>query len=299
MITKGFHFELTNICTLKCPGCARTRFIEQFPNNWKNHSIDLDELLAFIDIDISDHAVALCGNYGDPIYHPRFLELVKEFKKLCHHVAIVTNGSYKTEKWWETLIDILGPEDRLQFSIDGLPHNFTQYRINADWKSIEVGLRVAGQSDIQTEWSYIPFTYNEKDIDAARALSESYGIKTFMLNPSDRWDEKTQHLMPSNVSKTSWATKQYWKENNTIGSVMGKCETYKEHFVTANGYYAPCCYLADHRFYYKTEFWKQREQYKISNTTFSKIIEQTENFYNRLEQQPGCQFNCGVLDGNY
>jgi hypothetical protein len=48
----GFHIEPTNICTLKCAGCARTKFIDQWPQHWKNHSIDIEKLLKFIDIEL-------------------------------------------------------------------------------------------------------------------------------------------------------------------------------------------------------------------------------------------------------
>jgi hypothetical protein len=41
---KGFHIEPTNICTLKCPRCARTKFIEKFPQKWKNSNLDLQDL---------------------------------------------------------------------------------------------------------------------------------------------------------------------------------------------------------------------------------------------------------------
>ena len=37
----GFTIEPTNICTLKCPKCSRTQFIEQFPRQWKNKQLNL------------------------------------------------------------------------------------------------------------------------------------------------------------------------------------------------------------------------------------------------------------------
>ena len=58
---KGFHIEPTNICTLKCPGCSRTQFINMFPKKWKNNQLNLDHLKKFIDIDISNKVFDLCG----------------------------------------------------------------------------------------------------------------------------------------------------------------------------------------------------------------------------------------------
>ena len=86
MIT-GFHIEPTNICTLKCEGCARTRFIDQWPQHWHNHSLDIDQLLNFLDVDLSTKTIKLCGNYGDPIYHPDFINFVKKNQRNWSNVV--------------------------------------------------------------------------------------------------------------------------------------------------------------------------------------------------------------------
>ena len=36
---QGLHIEPTNMCTLKCPRCSRTEFIETFkPKDWDNNN---------------------------------------------------------------------------------------------------------------------------------------------------------------------------------------------------------------------------------------------------------------------
>ena len=54
MIVTGFHIEPTNICTLKCPGCARTQFIDKWPSRWKNYNLDINKVMNFLDIDLTD-----------------------------------------------------------------------------------------------------------------------------------------------------------------------------------------------------------------------------------------------------
>ena len=131
----GFHIELTNICTLKCSGCARTQFINIFPQHWKNHNINVNSLMNFLDCDLTNIDIILCGNYGDPIYHPDFHNIISQFKSRGAILKIVTNGSYKNKQWWEQTVEILTAQDTITFSVDGLPENFTTYRVNADWKS--------------------------------------------------------------------------------------------------------------------------------------------------------------------
>jgi organic radical activating enzyme len=297
---RGFHIEPTNICTLKCPGCARTRFIEQWPQYWKNHSLDIDELLKFIDIDLTGKKINLCGNYGDPIYHPNFIELVAGLKSQGANISITTNGSYRTQDWWEQLISKLTSADTITFSVDGTPKNFTQYRINADWKSIRTGIKVVAESSCHSEWKYIPFSYNQTNIEEVKELSNNIGIKHFRVEFSDRFDEQTQSLMPhTSLIGERYNNQVEWKSNSTLSTIDPKCQQGNEYFITAEGYYSPCCYLADYRFYYKTPFGKNKKQYDIRKHTLTEILQQpqTVEFYQTLDQQPGCQYNCPKTAG--
>ena len=290
-----FHIEPTNICTLKCSGCARTRFINQWPQHWKNHNLNIDELLRFLDIDLTGKRIVLCGNYGDPIYHNDLIDFVKKLKARGVSLSITTNGSYKTQQWWEELVDNLSSSDTINFSVDGTPENFTQYRVNADWESIQVGMKVVANSKCNSSWKYIPFAFNQTDIDQVEKLSQDIGIKNFRVQFSDRFDEQTQELLPDiSMMGPRYAEQSKWKSNNSELKVNPRCQSGKDHFITAEGYYSPCCYLADHRFYYKTIFGKNKSQYDIRKHTLSEILQhpQTIEFYRTLDQQPGCQYNC-------
>lgn len=292
----GFHIEPTNVCTLKCPGCARTRFIDQWPQHWKNHSIDIDRLHQFLDVDLDNKSVALCGNYGDPIYHPEFHQLISSFKQRNAQLTIVTNGSYKSADWWESTVSILGSNDQIVFSVDGLPENFTEYRINADWDSVYQAMQICAKSPCLTTWKYIPFKFNETHIDTARELSNTIGIDNFLIDPSDRYDTQTEKYRPifSNLGER-YQAQQSWKQNNNQ-AVVPRCADNKNHFISADGYYSPCCYVADHRFYYKTEFGKNKKAYKIIDQTLTQILTQPAvvEFYRDLTNQPVCQYNCPV-----
>jgi MoaA/NifB/PqqE/SkfB family radical SAM enzyme len=292
----GLHIEPTNICTLKCAGCSRTRFINQWPQHWKNHNLNIDDLLRFLDIDLTGLKILLCGNYGDPIYHPDFVEFVAKLKQRGSVISIVTNGSYRTTDWWKALTSVLTSDDCITFSIDGIPTNFTQYRVNADWNTIKQGIEISVESACQTGWKYIPFSFNSADIESAKHLSQQLGIDRFFVDPSDRFDEQTEFLKPSDaLLGPRHDTQVLWKSSATpIKHVDPKCANKKEHFITADGYYSPCCFVADHRFYYKTQFGKQKNQYNIQTQSLSQILEQPTviDFYQNLPDQPVCQFSC-------
>lgn len=289
---KGFHIETTNICTLKCPKCSRTDFISRFPNKWSNKQLDLDSFKNFIDIDLKNKIFILSGNYGDPIYYNNLFEFLKWIKLNGANAFIYTNGSYKNKEWWQELGSILDFNDKIVFAIDGTPENFTKYRINADWKSIELGIKTV-VNYTTTSWKFIPFRFNENNIDEAKKIAENLGVHSFYVDPSSRWESLQDPLKPT-VIHPLYEQKITWKPKIDV-TLDPKCKTNNlEHYVSADGYYMPCCYVGDHRFYYSSEFYKNKEKYHISKSTISQVLEGLTDYYINLEPSNFnyCTFNC-------
>jgi MoaA/NifB/PqqE/SkfB family radical SAM enzyme len=289
---KGFHVETTNICTLKCPKCSRTDFIARFPSKWSNKQLDLDSFKQFLDIDLKQKMFILSGNYGDPIYYNNLFELLRWIKLHGANAFIYTNGSYKNKDWWTELGSILDFDDRIVFAIDGTPENFTKYRINADWKSIELGIKTV-VNYTTTSWKFIPFQFNENNIDEAKKIADSLGVHSFYVDPSSRWDSLQDPLKPT-VIHPLYEQKIVWKPKIDV-TLDPKCKSNNvEHYISADGYYMPCCYIGDHRFYYSSEFYKNKEKYHISTTTISQVLESLTEYYSTLESSKFnyCTFSC-------
>jgi len=291
---KGFHIETTNVCTLKCPRCPRTEFLDTFgTKNWSNKHLNLEHFKNFLDIDITNITFNLCGNNGDPIYYTDLVPMVAWLKSKNAQVNIITNGSYRTVKWWNELSALLTSDDIVTFSIDGLPENFTKYRINADWKTIEQGIAVMAQSTTQLIWKYIPFAFNEHNIEQAKLLSEQLGFDKFLISLSDRWQENDEYRPKNFVGQRETSIMHWYGNRNSMISPDCKNNN-NEHFITADGFYTPCCYSADYRWYYKSEFYKQQENYDISKNTFSEILNRSKEFFDTIEttKPQYCTFNC-------
>jgi wyosine [tRNA(Phe)-imidazoG37] synthetase (radical SAM superfamily) len=238
----------------------------------------------------------MCGNYGDPIYHPDLAGLVRDFKSRGAVISIVTNGSHRKQSWWQELVQELNSDDSVTFSIDGIPENFTQYRINGDWSTIQDAIDVCVAVPCKTVWSFIPFSYNEHNIEQAKQLSQDLGMDRFVINRSARFDKETMHFKPKDdLIAIQWHSQQNWKQTITAKKVIPECENGQTHFISADGHYMPCCYVGDHRFYYKNQFGKNKKQYSIQNTTLSEILNRTQvaEFYDTLTDQTVCQYNCG------
>lgn len=295
----GLHLELTNICTLKCPGCARTTFINKFGSkNFKNHSLEYDQLINFLqDIDLNKKKIMLCGNYGDPLYHKDILKFVDYFKSKNAVVTIITNGSYKDGIFWQNLTQLMTAEDTVIFSIDGTAENSKLYRTNSNWQSIEIGLNVVGNSKVNSVWKTIPFKYNEHLLDEIKTLSEKYNIKNFVIDPSDRWDKNTEQFKPINFKGPREQAQIIWHKSINEININPKCRSGYEHYISAEGYYTPCCYVNDWRFYFVSEFYKNKKSFSISNNKLKQILETTASFFDSIETtKPNyCSFNCPKL----
>ena len=290
----GFTIEPTNICTLKCPKCSRTQFIEQFPRHWKNKQLNLEHLKAFLDIDLTDLCFTICGDYGDAIYYDDLINLVSWLKQSKAVVSIHTNGSYKSKDWWEELASHMDTQDRVVFALDGLPNNFTKYRINADWESIQTGINTI-KGKVKLVWQFIPFSFNEHQIDEVKQYSQDLGFDEFLIVNSSRWDSLDDPLRPKEANETEII----WKSQQDR-AIAPKCKMNNyEHFITSSGYYTPCCWVANHNFYHKSEFYENKNQYDISNTTISNILKskQTLDFFQHIEtKKPSvCTYNCPQL----
>lgn len=299
----SLHIEPTNRCTLSCPRCARTIMNEQFGKG-KNlfiNDLDKESFEKFVDIDVE--YIVLCGTHGDPIYHNDLINLAKVAKQKAKHVIIITNGSYRSASWWKKLTEVLDENDEVIFSIDGIPENFAQYRINADWKSIEVGIKICVSSNVKVKWKFIIFSFNENCIEQAKELSHNLGIDEFEIHRSDRWVEN-DWLKPTLDFKTNRRIgnredlhkklKNNLMNNNDV-EIDPICKNNTEHYINASGYYMPCCFFGDFRFYYKSSWWKNKEKFNIKTSKLSDQMKTFDQFYkninsNRLEC---CVFNCG------
>lgn len=188
------HIEPSTRCTLLCPQCPRTEYIDRISPEDCDIDITVKGCRGF-------DTIIMCGNHGDPIYHADFHGLISSLRADQPHVRfdIITNGAHRSTSWWETTARLLVPGDRITFSIDGMPHNNHQYRINSRWQSIEdavIVLRKHGLPQLDLTWKWILFRYNEDEVQAGIDLAKQLGFNRFTLVDSIR-NEPGETLTPT------------------------------------------------------------------------------------------------------
>lgn len=192
---KTAHLELTSRCRLLCTKCCRTEQVEN--RTHRNVDISLDVIDAYARSDFEK--IILCGNYGDPIYHPDFIQIVSILKKHNKSLHIHTNGSGKDLNFWNELFCLLNDKDCVWFALDGTKETAGVYRRNFSEKDFdnvqEVMALGVNQYKLNIVWIFIAFNFNEHQIDDAKKLALQNNV-IFCLRKSARW-KKDDPLLPS------------------------------------------------------------------------------------------------------
>ena len=157
---KGGDLDITNKCTLQCPMCARGNF------NYKSNNIPGGDLTIEEWQDLTDYfsALTLNGTYGDPVFNPYLIQMLRIACSKNVHVSISNAASHKPMEWY---IDAFRahPNAEWRFGIDGLPYQSFAHRINQDGEHLFEVMKTASKMDIKCVWQYIVFKYNEDKID--------------------------------------------------------------------------------------------------------------------------------------
>ena len=181
---KELHIEATTRCQLACPACPRTYAKDKL----KISDIDIDVVVKSAR---EFNLVYFCGDHGDAIYHPNFIEIVRQLKKNYSNIKIYldTNGSGRKIEWWSELSKLLDQHDKINFNIDGVESNNHLYRKNSRWPSILDALTtVKNNSKCQVFWRYIVFKHNEDTVFEAYKLSKELKLDSFTVIESNRYD---------------------------------------------------------------------------------------------------------------
>ena len=185
-----WHIEPSSICSLQCPRCPRSEVPESLLNQQLSLRFFQDQIGA--DVIGQIKKITFCGNDGDPIYCREFLEICKwlKFVNPSIHLVIITNGSYKSDKWWQTLAITLDHKDEINWSIDGWDQQSNeQYRVNSQWPSIISGMRsfVAANQATYRVWATIGFRFNQDRLSEVKHLAQTAGMDAWQLTKSTKF----------------------------------------------------------------------------------------------------------------
>ena len=188
-----WHIEPSSKCSLKCPRCPRQEHPEI---SWMQKEISIEEFKKVFTADVLKQAqrFTMCGDVGDPIYAKDYLAIIEYIKSHNKEIQVftITNGSYKTEKWWRDFAAVSNKHDSINFSVDGYDQRSNDmYRVNSNWDSIMAGMRIcAEESDMFVNWATIVFKFNEDHLSQIQQLATLQGCDSLQLTYSTKFGSK-------------------------------------------------------------------------------------------------------------
>lgn len=283
------HVELTTRCTLECPGCPRTIFSKKFKRPFPKHDLCLEDFKSFLDCK-AGRALSFLewnGNHGDIIYHPQVLSFLSTFRDYPYFIS--TSGANQKEKFWHEFAARLDQRDVVTFSIDGLEHNNHIYRVNSKWESCQRALKIVLKSPAKVIWKTVTFSFNENEIDKIRSRAESMGA-LFVAIKTHRFGD--DQLKPS---QKNILNDRKFENSQNVQRIEPKCPP--NEFVSALGYYTPCCWVAVNNIWQKTHFYKERDQSTIKGHTLDELREKAQLWSDSLRKDPSlaydiCRMHC-------
>ncbi len=204
-------------CRLQCPACARQlnpRIKERLEASSDIKQEHFNMLLTTFS------KLHLCGQISDPIYHPKFLDLLQNkydnYKSTI--LSIHTNGSGKKIDWWKKAFSMTDEYTKWVFALDGFTQKISNmYRVGTDAENVKEVMVLGASKNINIEWQYLVFEHNEHEVDDAMQFALNNNI-TFLLSRPDRFGvENRNWLKPS--TKNDWVNKS---NNVTVDAVAYK-----------------------------------------------------------------------------
>jgi len=196
-----YQLEITSYCNAACPQC---------PRNHNGQGINELMPLVHLSRQIIDQRfdqelcqrmsqIFFCGSYGDPIMHPDFLDILRDFRRKNPQLWLYmhTNGGAHDPEYWTEVAHILGGYGRVDFGIDGLEDTLHLYRKNVKYNKVIENARAFINAGGQAQWNFIVFRHNEHQTDQVRELGKQYGFQRVLIRNTGRFfNHRTCEEMP-------------------------------------------------------------------------------------------------------
>jgi len=186
-----YQIEITSYCNAACPQC---------PRNVNGYGINNHMPLCHLSRQSIDQAfngdlcqrlrqIFFCGSYGDPIMHPEFLEILKDFrsKNSTLWLYIHTNGGVHNTEYWKSVAEILNGHGQIDFGIDGLEDTLHLYRRNVKYAKVIENATAFIKAGGRAQWNFIVFRHNEHQVLQAQQLSRELGFFNILIRKTGRF----------------------------------------------------------------------------------------------------------------
>ena len=196
-----YQLEITSYCNAACPQC---------PRNNNGEGINPRMPLCHLDRSVIDRAfttelcarlrqIFFCGSYGDPIMHPDFLDILKDFRRKNPTLWLYfhSNGGAHDPDYWAEIARIMDGYGQIDFGIDGLEDTLHLYRRNVKYSRVIENARAFIGAGGRGQWNFIVFRHNEHQVEQAQQLGAELGFFNVLIRKTGRFfNHKAIEEMP-------------------------------------------------------------------------------------------------------
>jgi molybdenum cofactor biosynthesis enzyme MoaA len=188
--------ELSSVCNAACPQCDRFK-----PHTLETHDFitrkkwsvgEFQSAFSPQELQHMDHIV-LSGLYGEPTTCRDLLEIVAYVRENSPNtlIQLTTNGSTRTEEWWQQLGLVGGEKLSVQFDVDGIDQGMhSRYRRNTDLAKILRNMRAFANVNPNVGVLTIVFEHNERYLQDIKALTAVHGAQHWDQIESARFSQE-------------------------------------------------------------------------------------------------------------
>ena len=186
-----YQIEITSYCNAACPQCPRnnngTGVNPYMPLCHLDRAV-IDSTFT-VDICNSIHQIFFCGSYGDPIMHPEFLDILKDFrlKNPTLWLYFHTNGGVHEPDYWREIAHIMAGYGQIDFGIDGLEDTLHLYRKNVKYNKVIENAQAFIGAGGRAQWNFIVFKHNEHQVETVKQLGRDLGFSNVLIRKTGRF----------------------------------------------------------------------------------------------------------------
>ena len=203
------NIDASHRCIFRCPQCIRQKTTSQ---EQIKRSFDLEEEQFKKILDYYELGITFCGQISDPIYHPKFLNLLKMCDGQGKAVRIATVGSGKSDAWWNEAYSYGVGENAWYFGVDGIDEKSELYRIGSDFQEVWQRMKQGRDLGHVIVWQYIIFGYNEHEVDRAIEIAQQEDFSLLLINTNRGFNPNNPLLRKSVDFKLTQPDKKHTQE---------------------------------------------------------------------------------------
>ena len=274
-----YQLEITTYCNAACPQCPRNISGGEVNPYLALQHLSRESINRAFTKELCNRVrqIFFCGSYGDPIVHPDFLDILKDFraKNPTLWLYLHTNGGVHDNQWWTELAQILNGYGKVDFGIDGLEDTNHLYRRGVKFEKAINNAQSFIKAGGKAQWNFIVFKHNQHEIENAKLLSSIIGFEKILFRGTGRFlnhdtleEKETWDVVPKKQDpyKLEVTTLNEYRNASTkrLGDLKKEYPNIKEYFdstpikcdacvgnkvtITAEGLVLPCNFF-EHNLY--------------------------------------------------